>query len=261
MTALRSIFGNFGTALKVSIIPFLLATILTIAIFSAIGLGGTALSGGQTFNPERLFLSGSGIAISVLVFVALAIIWLVTFAVTAIAWHRSSLEGVSTPFIPQISRMPISKYVLRLFLISIVMFLIFVVIGLIFAALIASSAQIGTVGLILVGLLGFAVLVFITSIWFRMASSLPAIAVGKTAAFRSGWEQTSDISKPILGTVVCTIVFSLMLSAVQTPFAVVPALGFVVGVAINWINTMLGLSILTEIYRRTGHSTSTEIFE
>jgi len=261
MTALRRIFENFNVALKVSIVPFFIGTAASIAVFGALGLGGMML-GDATFDPESLFASGPGIGIAVLGMILLAVFWLFIFAWIAVSWHRASLENSPVSFIPQFSGLPLGRYIMRTILLGLVLLVTFIVVGVVFGLVAAGLAQIGIVGAIILGLIGLFLLIYFTAMWFRMASTLPGIALGHRPAFGDGWSQTEDIKRDIFWAALATLIFSFLIGLVQIPFAFIPLLAFVVSIFLSWLQTILGVSMLTEIYRRTTYRPSnTEIFE
>jgi len=259
--AIESLFSNLGTAFKVSIIPVLALSLCIFGPLFALGFGEHLLADRQV-QFEDIFQNGPGIGFLIVLALIATFISLMAFSIAAIGWHRAILEAKPASLVPSLKGMPVDKYVGRLFLLFLVLTLVFI--GVAFIAMIGFFifGFLGTIGLILVAIFGFVAIAFATSVWYRMASTLPAIAIGEPTSFGDGWRQTEDLAYPIFWAALVTILFGSLLGYVQVPLAFSPSLSFAVSLAVNWFTTMLGLSLLTEIYRQTGYSPNvTEIFE
>ena len=242
LTALATVFTNFGTALKVSVVPFVIGMLLSMIIFIPVA---------TTLDVTTLETGGFGFVtfVAIVLFIA---VWLIVMGVTAINWHRAILHNEPVGFLPNMSGLPLGRYIGRVIVLSLIMAAIGLVIGYIVTILLGSVLQAGTAGIVIAGVIGFAFLVFLAAFYTRLGSTLPAIAIGEAPTIGDGLTQTQDIQGPIYGAAICTILFGVVIGLISVPIANVPVLSFIYSVASNWLSTMLGLAILTVIYRRTG---------
>jgi len=258
-SALNSLIGNLGKAATVSIGPFLIAILVSLVPIAVMGFGGQLLGTGFVDFADMASAGISTALIVALVLVLIAI-WVVAFTVVAIGWHRSVLEGHPVSLFPKLSGMPIRPYIGRLLVLGLILLAIFVGFVIVVAVLTFAFSQLGTIGFIGIALMSVAVFAFVTALWYRMASTLPAIALGLVPPIGAGFDQTSSIKRQILWTAVASIIFNVV---VGLPSNILGAtLSGIYDLVVTWFTVMLGLSILTEIYRRTGHTPNvTEVFD
>lgn len=257
LAALASLFNNLGTAFKVSILPFLAISGLSLAASAFFGFTnfGVALLG--DFSQNAL-----GIALLVVLGLVALLLASMAFAITAIGWHCAILENKPATFAPNLKGMPVDKYVIRMFLLALALFVISAGVAIVGAVVVMIFGSLGTVVGILGGILALGAFAFVTSVWYRMASTLPAIAVKEPNTFGDGWRQTEDLAYPIFGAAIVMLIFGFLVGLVPLVFVFSAAVSGFISLFTNWLMTMLGLSLLTEIYRRTGYTPNvTEIFE
>lgn len=230
--AFRMVFGNFGAALKISM-PMIIVALLGVLVLPQGGAGDAAGPAGQLSG----LLTGP------------FLIWLMTYLVAtfwvAVAWHRYCLrEEYPGAMMPAFHGDRILGYLGWSILIMLVAIVASIVAGLVIG-MIAALAQSAALAALL--WLGW----FATLLWLiqRISLVLPASAVNESRTFRQSWEATRPISGVILAVALMFALFSVLLGQAALPFFGVSVLlaGLVNGVA-QWINTMLGLSILTTIY-------------
>lgn len=265
-TALNGVFNNFGAAIKVSLVPTILLVVATIAIWAGLGMGSLWLTGSD-LDPDALqVLTQNTWAIGVGLFLTL-FLWIFVIAWIAIGWHRYMLEGAPVSIFPSFRDLPLGPYVWRSFVLGLIVLALTVALSLVVGMLGFVFGQLGIVGIVLTAIAFIALFVFVTAFWMRIASTLPAIAVGRSLPIGAGLEQTYDIKRQVLWASVGLLVFSFVLGLVQIPFeslfvsSTVVIVGLIVSIIGSWIQTMVGIGVLTEIYKRTGHRPSTEIFE
>ena len=230
------LFRNFGNALKVSVGPVLLFLMLGLLVLKVMGLTMQQVIWDTTMGIPTP---------SVILFVLLALVALIfTSAWIAVAWHRFILLEDYPAFLPAIVNRPIWAYAGRSFILGIVMILAVIPAAIVAGILAQIFGATSTPTLLAVG---FALGVYFSYIWLRIALVLPATAVGTSMRLGESWKSTSPLSSAILGAsailVALNIAASSLLGAL-TGGGVVMA----VDVAVNWITLMVGTSILTTLY-------------
>jgi hypothetical protein len=230
------LFGNLGDALKVSVGPVLCVVVfgfLTILI-----IGGSAdqmvfdLTTGTIAAPLAL-----GLLMLVLA-VVLASAWI------AVAWHRFILLAEYPGLMPAIADRPIMTYAVRSFLLGLVMILALV------PAVIATGILAQVFGPdipAVMFLLGFALGVYFSFFWLRIAIILPAIAIGKTMTLSQAWAATSPLSSAILGASAILVALNFGVSGIVGALSG-GVIAIIIEIAVNWVTLMIGTSILTTIY-------------
>ena len=215
------VFGNFGNALRASLMPLLI-------LIAVVGLLTTVLN-----------LPMNGAIILILVGMAAAMF---VFAWVAVTWHRFILLEEYPSFVPAISDRPIWPYVKRTLMIILQMMVVMVpVLSLMLPAIsnFPSAAVILSIGLS----------ILMSFIWLRICVSLPSVAVGEHMGSADAWAETKDIRQTILG--VCVIMMFLNSAAGLLPVLLAPHLliiSTVLNIAIQWVSIMIGISVLTTIY-------------
>ncbi|SFS19722.1 hypothetical protein [Yoonia litorea] len=240
--AFRMVFGNLREALKVSVGPYL---ILSVIVVLAVGMisetggmfdNGTPMGGAEPMQPT-----------AALIILALIPVVLFTVAWVAVAWHRFILLEEYPGLLPQLAGRPIWAYVGRSILYGFIIALaslplIFLTMGLAMPLMMAGSGVAAVfVSVLITG--------FMTYVWLRIAIALPSIAIGQPISMGDSWHATKGMSGTIFG-----VAFLLMgINGVATVLiaeisAVLPLVGFVLDIAVRWTVLMLGVSILTTLY-------------
>ncbi len=243
--AFRMIYDNLGQALRVSVGPYL---ILVIASVVAITLAD--LPTAFVVDPS----AGVPVGLSPLVFlaiIALLVFGLFVFGWVAVSWHRFILLEEYAGALPAVAGRPIWPYVGRMmlygFFVVIAAIPIFFVFGLV-AAPFASGPN-DSQPVIVVGFFVFLASALLTFIWFRIALALPGVAVGKPISIGEAWSATSSMAGTIFGVAFLLMgingIAGLVVGQVS---ALLPIIGFVLNILVQWVTLMLGVSILTTFY-------------
>lgn len=96
---------------------------------------------------------------------------------------------------------------------------------------------------------GVALNVLYAFVWFRVAISLPSVAVGEHMGSMDAWEITSEHSRDILMmSVVIIVLNSVMSMGVATLFGGLPLVAFILRIIVQWTTMMVGISVLTTLY-------------
>ena len=190
--AFRIVFGNLGDALKVSVGPYLILTVI-----AALGVTMIAETGGflspnspvgvdQDMNPSAIFLI-LGLAVAALFVVS----WV------AVSWHRFILLEEYPGWLPQLSGRPVWPYVGRSLLYGFV--IVLAALPLLFlVGLLASPLLMAGQGLMSI-LTFIAITGFMTYVWLRIAIALPAVAVGQPISMGDAWRASRGMSGTIFG--------------------------------------------------------------
>lgn len=236
--AFRMVFGNFAQALRVSVGPYLILILAFAFAFSLIaGSGGFVVPSSPTGIEEDLSPA------AVLMVLVMVTVTLFVVAWVAVAWHRFILLEEYPGLLPQVSGRPIWAYVGRSIIYGLLLALAALPLILLTAPLLIAGAGVMSI-LVFVGITGF-----MTYLWLRIAIALPSVAVGNPIPMGEAWRASRGMSGTIFG-----VAFLLMgingLATVLTAqvSAILPLVGFVLDVALQWTILMLGVSVLTTFY-------------
>lgn len=228
------LFRNLSDALKVSVFPIVLGTLLSIAAFSVSGV-----------TPEMIVmasLTGALPPSALLAVIFVLVVMLFSFSWIAVAWHRFVLLEEYPGYVPAVTDRPIWAYVLRTLglalLLLLAMAVISMVLGMVLPALTGAALQ----------LVSFVLAIVMTYIWLRSALVLPAVAVGEELKLREAWAASDPMSGPIFGTAAILVGLNALVGIAQTVILPPGILGTVVSVAVAWVTLMVGTSILTTLY-------------
>jgi hypothetical protein len=242
------IFNNFGQALRVSIGPYALLLLAAVAVFSSLEVIPTMLDvAAGRVAPERLVAFEGPFFLTI---IGLAVFSVFVAAWVAVSWHRFILLEEYSGMLPAISGRPIWPYVGKSILLGFLIAILGLVIGMILWLVLTPLAGAGQAALDLGGaIISIILIAILWLVWFRIGVALPATAVGKPITLSEAWNATSKINGTIVGIVVIIAVVSFIAgTATQGLYGIHPALGFVVDIFVQWLNLMIGVSILTTLY-------------
>jgi hypothetical protein len=230
------LFRNLGNALKVSVGPVLL-----VAIFSTLVI----LTLGMSADDLMLTLANGAVGGAfVLAFLMVLVAILFASAWIAVAWHRFILLEEYPGLLPAIAERPIVTYAIRSILLGLLMIL----------ALIPAVIVIGIIAQILgpesplvIAAFGFAIGVYFSYFWLRLAIILPATAVGKSMRLTEAWAATAGLSGPILGASAILVALNVGITGIVGALSG-GVISIIIEIAVNWVTLMIGTSILTTIY-------------
>lgn len=266
LSAIQSLTDNINMAIRASLIPTLIGFAIFAAFIMLIRAGGF---GGVL---DRGVTGSDAVLVFVTVLVCLVTIFVI-FAWVAITWHKAVLENVTPGFLPQFRGISLGAYIGRSIVLGLIMVAILIPLGIIFSLFVASGFRVGALdvngGFSLGGfsLLGTVMSVIagtlFTFIWVRLASTLPAIAVGRRVPISEGWANTKEISQDILVGSFFLMLLNFALEVIQSLVAPLSSNGFIgLQVLFGWFTVMLGFSFLTKTYERTQpQNNAADIFE
>lgn len=234
MHALQMIFGDLKAVLRVSV-PVIVVLAAAIAIF-----GGTMVTLDDVPTDD---MAVPNLGLMSLFFVAyiLAILWV------AVAWHRYCLLAeYPGGILPNFHGDRMMAYFGRMLMLV----LIAIVIGGLGGALIGMLMTTGTGSFNVVGgALGLTGMLALIWAFQRVSIILPAAAIGEPLTLGEAWEATKPLSMAILGVLVLVVLFSLAMGLAVGALALIhPAIGMLGNLIMSWLQTVLGLSILTTLY-------------
>ncbi len=173
-----------------------------------------------------------------LVVIFLVNIWIV------VNWHRFVLlEEYPQGWIPRFMRDRILAYFGSALLLSL---MVAAVVLAFFSA--AASVIFSTASFLVGGLLGiFGVLLGIFLL-YRFVPILPAAAVGKPVGFGAAWVATKGSSGTIVLLTIVMFIFNVGADLVAQFLLVVPILGFLIALLVNFAIWLVNMSVLTTFY-------------
>lgn len=227
--SVKQVFGNFGTAVRVSGVLFLVQAITTLGLDRyAMMTQGT---GAAMLTPGEFLLAILGVFLMVT-----TSLWI------AVAWHRYILR-VEEPasILPPFHGRRLLAYLGISLLIGIIliipMFLLVTLAGIV--------AQTGLAGAVIGSLVVTVPLILIT---LRLCPALPAAALGEPLGLRGAWAATQGATPDFLLLAVIAGIASVVIDLPIFLFMGAMPLAIGWGLVSLWIKTMVGASILTTIY-------------
>jgi hypothetical protein len=220
--AFRMVFHDLGTAIRVSS-PIIAVSLLGVVLFFAVGADFVT---GQTGNVGGVLL--------------LALLNYVAALWVAVSWHRYCLlEEYPEGMAPEFNGSRVLAYFGWAFVLGLIVLVMF--------------GGVGGLAYALGWPVGAAVMVvgFIFALWVtqRLSLVLPASAVNNPLSIGDSWQATAPVSGAILVTFTAFFAFAFVIGFVGGLFSALSvALGFLVNAVVQWIITMMGLSILTTFY-------------
>ena len=95
------------------------------------------------------------------------------------------------------------------------------------------------------GMLWLALLVFALAAYWRLSASLPGAALENGAGIGDTWRATEGTLGTFLMVTVLLVVLGVLLMGV---LMLIPVIGFLIYIALQWFLTMFTLSLLTTVY-------------
>ena len=223
--SLRQVFGNFGVAVRVSLIPFLALVAVTLVFGAAIF--GAIMMGNSSTSPAGIILAA----------IVYFVIYIAVFCAIAVNWHRFVLLNEPVNWVPTIRLDRMMAYFGTSLLISVGFG---IVAGLIFGVL----SVLGGLGIVLAVLIVF----FLFSQFWRLSAALPGAALGQGGGISSIFAATRGETVTLLVLTLIYLGASLVVGILVGILSMIPVLGMLINLAFQWLAMMVGLSVLTTIY-------------
>lgn len=226
--SVKQVLGNFGPAIRISGILFLVQMI----VMFAVGRSGMAeaMHSAGTMEPRH-----AGLAFLMFFVTLVSSLWI------AVAWHRYILR-VEEPqsILPAFHGQRLLAYLGYSLLIGLIMIIPALLLSMVAGMLATAGGMIG----ILLGLLVMLVPIFLLTL--RLCAALPAAALGESLGLRGAWDATRGATVDFLVLAIIAGVASFILDLPMMVLGMPLAMGW--GLISGWLKTMVGASILTTIY-------------
>ncbi|MEX0277171.1 MAG: hypothetical protein AB3N19_06585 [Ruegeria sp.] len=238
MHSVRMVFGNLKQVLQITVGPALLATLIIVGLFLALGIPLDALDENTSDLPPGVTAG----TFSVFMLVVVLVLFFTMFWI-AVAWHRFILmEEYPTGILPTFRFDRILAYFGRLLLLGILMTIAFIPMGLVFVALGESLAGISVI-------VAIVYMVFLIICFYRLSTILPAAAIGSPISLTEAWNATTGVSGAILVLLLSAFLFQVLVQLVFTVLAIIPVLGILLAVFFGTlVLPLVNVSIFTTMY-------------
>ncbi|WP_167766828.1 hypothetical protein [Jannaschia formosa] len=234
LRAVTLLIENLGDALRVSAVPYLVLIAATVIVGPPEVDPTLPETGGE--EAAIAAMAGGVWALPLLVLNLVVTLWV------TVAWHRYVLLGETpTGWLPPMRGPEMLGYLWRSILIGLL-------VGL---AIIGITIPLGALAVaipVLVPLVPVVGLFLGALVFYRLAVSLPARAIGRQMGFGEAMEATRGHTGTVAALAVITVGFFLLL---QLPTAIEGSLGLITIVyqgVVGWIGLLVGVSTLTALY-------------
>ncbi|MGB0798143.1 MAG: hypothetical protein ACPGRD_02325 [Planktomarina sp.] len=240
--ALRMIFTNFSSALKIALVPFVLSQL--------VGLGFYYFLTGQLFASQaelQSVLMTDGYGKFLLGMLVMLVLSIVLMAWIAVGWHRFVLlEEYPNGFLPKWHGDQTKAYIGKILLLMLILMGLGFVGGLV-AGLLGALLAVAIHPLAVVVPM---LLVYLAMLWIftRLSLVLPSVSIGNPMGFGEAWEHTKPMSGTILGVAILSGIVIYVPAALQF---IAPENGVfiaIVSFVVGFFGVLLGASVLTTIY-------------
>lgn len=226
--SIRLLVNNLGAAFRVSVVPGVILLLLGIALLGA----AFAISGGKPEETPGVFV------------LAFLVLFIALGTSIAVNWHRHVLLAEPVGWMPTLRWARIGAYLLRGILITLLFAASSAVVMLPIGVL--TGAQHGPGPLTVV--LGAVAILFLVTVYWRFGAAMPGAALDGGAGIGDAWAATRGEWTAMLSLALGFLLVSILLGLLAALLAIVPVLGMIANLALNWFLGMLGLSILTTLY-------------
>ncbi|THD85464.1 hypothetical protein E7811_07135 [Aliigemmobacter aestuarii] len=228
--SLRQVIGNIGVALRVSAVPF--AVLLVVGA----GLGGLFLSAQMS--------SGATDASGMIWLALLVVFYVVVLMTVAVNWHRFVLMNEPVGWLPRFHGDRVVAYFLRGLIVSLVLLGIGLVL---FLPVIFFGGAMGEPSALAV-IVMIPIILLLATVGWRLSAAMPGAALEGGGGLADAWAATRGEWPTLLALTGIYFVASFVLSVIAAVLILIPVLGFLVQIAVNWLMMMVGLSVLTTLY-------------
>lgn len=229
---------NFSDALKVSVGPLLIGGALIIVALYVTGVSPQMILSAPQTN------EAAGSAALVVLFALLVGLFVLSWV--AVAWHRFILKEEYPGLMPMLNSAHVLPYIGRSVVLALLMTMILLPVAAV-AGVVLSA--LGLINSVLGGLVvGFAMGLFFTFVWLRVALVLPATAINEPISIREAWTLSNAASSDILSASVILVGLNIVVGAVLELFFGPSLIGLIVNLGVSWVTLMIGTSVLTTLY-------------
>ena len=239
--ALSMLWNNLGNAARVSVVPVILSLLIVIAglilIAALLAANGDFMRLGLGMG-----MSGTGIAIIIIVSLAILVGYIITASWALVGWHRFVLlEEYPTGIFPKWHWNEIKAYILHMIVLTLITIAVAIPIGLVVSGVVFVTFGLGIILLI-------PAVPLVMAYCFRLATGLPARAIGQNQSIPDGWNKFAGNMGMIYGFCWLILLFSIAVGFVSGILQFIPVIGLIIPVVIQWFLTMFNASVLTTLY-------------
>ena len=227
--AVTLVTDNLALALRVSAVPYLLVVAATVWAHS---VAPEAVRGG--FDPASADPGALWAAFVPMLAILVAGVWI------AVAWHRATLLGEESGWVPPLHGGLVLGYLGRSLLLAIVVGLATSLAGAVAGLLVLPL--LGGAGVGVIGAVAFFVAMIL---FYRLAVVLPAGAVGAPLTVAEAWGATRGHTNTVVALALLTAVLGFVL---QLPVAAGGGFALVYLLVVQWAELMIAVSVLTVLY-------------
>ena len=235
------VFGNFGQAARLTLVPTFLPLAILLALFLNWGASYPDFTD-PTVDPATLPATNPGLIF--LTVLATIVISMIAYCWAAVGWHRFVLlEEFGFGVVPRWRGAEVRAYLWRAFLVGLF------------------AVALGFAGLMVLGIVvtifPSTVAAFIAVSGFTLGLSwaitrvgliLPAAALGQEMSFRESWQATKPVSTDLLVPLFFIALGMTLLDQLVTVTFGNNPLGAIPSALLYWLQILLNLSLLTTLY-------------
>lgn len=240
MHSVRQVFGNMNGALRVSGVLFVLQIIVTLTM-------GRTLLMDQTEIRRQMMEGNFNWPVYLLTTVLLLLLglWI------AVGWHRYVLTNEQPALVPKLYLDRVLGYFGKSILIGLLIMPVAMFFGAIagFVFVPLFGGTIGSQPFLLGAVIALLIYVPVGVVLMRLSAALPGVALEGGVSVFTGWRATVGQTSTILGVVLLTVISFVILS-LPSFFLFAPGSlpGIIWQFATQWVQVMVGVSILTTLY-------------
>lgn len=225
--AARMVFTDLQSALRISAVLYVGTWILALLVALAL-----------PFQPE----TPGWFIVNLIV----ALLYVVAFAVIAVAWHRYILLGEPvTSAVPSFHRQRLLGYIGYSLLIGLILVGIIIVVSIVAAV---TGAAVPLVGIVL-GVIGY---IFMLIASYRLSPILVAVAVDQRMSLGEAWARTAGANTAIIILAIVSVVAAIVIDLPALVLMRIAPIGGLLAMAwtfvTGWVKLMVGVSIVTTLY-------------
>jgi hypothetical protein len=238
MHSIKMVLRNLKQAIQITLIPALIGFLVIVAFSLLFGISFEDIS----TEPNGLPDAASPGAVTAFLFCVVASLFAIMVWIT-VSWHRFVLlEEYPAGFLPAFRSDRMLAYIGRMVMLALLGAVIMIPAMLVIGFLTQASAVMGILAWLLV-------VVGLSVAFYRVSPIMPAAAIGEPLKLSDAWRATDGANGTIIGLVVLSVLFQLLLQLVSAVVLLVPVVGVLVVIfASMLIVPLINVSILTTIY-------------
>jgi hypothetical protein len=169
----------------------------------------------------------------------------------AVGWHRYVLQNERPEFVPRLHLDRVLGYFGKSVLIGLLLLPVALLLGILLTLALGPifQGQIQSQPIMIAAIFGLLIYVPIGTVAMRLSAVLPGVAMQPGVSVFAGWQATAGQTWTVMGVVVLSLIGAVLLGL---PGAYLFTVGSVPGLiwhfVTQWVQVMVGVSILTTLY-------------